>query len=136
MAKFVLTAAYVALNSTDLSAYGASAQLQIEAESKDTTTFGSSGWHEELSGIKSGSLALMFKQDVADNALDEIMFALLGTVVTFEVRATQSAVGTSNPKYTGSVNIRQWNPISGSVGDVAEVSVTYPTTGAVSRATA
>jgi hypothetical protein len=136
MAKFVLTAAYVALNSTDLSAYGASAQLQIEAESKDTTTFGSSGWHEELSGIKSASLALMFKQDVADNAIDEIMFALFGTVVTFEVRATQSAVGTSNPKYTGSVNIRQWNPISGSVGDVAEVSVTYPTTGAVSRATA
>jgi hypothetical protein len=135
MAKFALTAAYVALNGTDLSAYGMSAQLQIEAESKDTTTFGSNGWHEEISGIKSASLALGFKQDVAASAIDSIMFPLLGTVVTFEIRATQSAVGTSNPKYTGSVNIRQWNPISGSVGDVAEVSVTYPTTGAVSRAT-
>jgi hypothetical protein len=136
MAKFVLTAGYVALNSSDLSAYCSSIQLQIEAESKDTTTFGSSGWHEELSGIKSASLALQFKQDVADNALDEIMWALFGTVVTFEVRATQSAVGLSNPKYSGSVNIRQWNPIAGSVGDVAEVSVTYPATGTVTRATA
>lgn len=135
MAKFVLTAGYVAINASDLSAYCSSIQLQIEAESKDTTTFGSSGWHEELSGIKSASLALVFKQDVAASALDSIMWALFGTVVTFEVRATQSAVGTSNPKYSGSINIRQWNPISGAVGDTAEVSVTYPTTGTVTRAT-
>lgn len=135
MAKFVMTAGYVALNGTDLSDYCSSIQLQIEAESKDTTTFGSGGWHAELSGIKSASLALQFKQDVAASAIDSIMWPLFGTVVTFEVRATQAAVGTSNPKYTGSVNVRQWNPISGSVGDTAEVSVTYPTTGAVSRAT-
>jgi hypothetical protein len=135
VAKFVLTAGYVAINGTDLSSYCSSIQLQIEAESKDTTTFGSSGWHEELSGIKSASLALQFKQDVAAAALDSIMWALFGTVVTFEVRATSASVGTSNPKYTGSINIRQWNPIAGGVGDTAEVSVTYPTTGTVTRAT-
>lgn len=135
MAKFVLTAGYVALNSTDLSSYCSSIQLQIEAESKETTTFGSNGWHEELSGIKSASLALQFKQDVAAAALDSIMFPLFATVVTFEVRAVSTTVTTSNPKYTGSINVKQWNPIAGGVGDVAEVSVTYPTTGAVSRGT-
>lgn len=135
MAKFILTAGYVALNSSDLSSYCSSIQLQIESESKDTTNFGSSGWHEELSGIKSGSLALVFKQDVANSALDSIMWPLFGTVVTFEIRASSSSVSTSNPKYTGSVNIRGWNPVSGAVGDVAEVNVTYPTTGTVTRAT-
>jgi len=135
MAKFVLTAEYIALNATDLSAYCSSGALTVEAESKDTTTFGSNGWHEELSGIKSGQLALVFKQDVAAAALDSIMWPLAFTVVTFEIRATQSAVGTSNPKYTGSVNLKGWNPIGGSVGDVAEVSITYPTTGAITRAT-
>lgn len=135
MAKFLLTAGYVAINSTDLSSYCSNVQLQIEAESKVTTTFGSSGWHEELSGIKSASLQLTFKQDVAASAIDSIMWPLFGTVVTFEVRATNASVGTSNPKYSGSINLRQWNPISGGVGDVAEVSVTYPTTGTVSRAT-
>jgi hypothetical protein len=135
MAKFVLTAGYVALNAGDLSSYCSSIQLQIEAESKDTTTFGSGGWHEELSGIKSATLALQFKQDVAAAALDSIMFALFGTVVTFEVRATNAVVGTSNPKYTGSVNIKAWNPVAGGVGDTAEVSVTFPTTGAVVRGT-
>jgi hypothetical protein len=70
MAKFVLTAGYVAINAGDLSSYCSSIQLQIEAESKETTTFGSSGWHEEISGIKSATLALVFKQDVAAAALD------------------------------------------------------------------
>jgi len=135
MAKFVLTAGYVNINSNDLSSYCSNMQLQIEAESKETTTFGSNGWHEELSGIKSATLALTFKQDVAAAAIDSIMFPLFGTVVTFETRASSSAVSTSNPKYTGSINIKQWNPISGGVGDVAEVQVSYPTTGAVSRAT-
>lgn len=136
MAKTVLTASYVALNAVDLSAYTSKIELQLEVEEKDSTTFGSGGWHENLGGIKSGSLALTFKQDVAASALDSIMFPLFGTVVTFEVRLSNAVVGTSNPKYTGSVLVRQWNPIGGSVGDVAEVSVTFPTTGAVARATA
>ena len=135
MAKFVLTAGYLALNATDFSANTSSIQLQIEAESKDTTTFGSNGWHEELSGIKSATLAVVFKQDVAAAALDATIWPLAFTVVTFEVRAVNATVTTSNPKYTGSINLRQWNPIAGGVGDVAEVSVTFPTTGAITRGT-
>jgi len=33
------------------------------------------------------------------------------------------------------VLINQWKPLSGSVGDVAEVEVTFPTSGVVTRAT-
>lgn len=135
MAKMVLLASYVNLNSNDLSSYAAKIELTVDVEDKEVTTYGSSGWKEVLGGLKSGSLALTFKQDVAAAALDSIMWALLGTVVTFEVRLSNSAVGVSNPKYTGSVLIKSWNPISGNVGDAAEVSVTYPTSAAVTRAT-
>src|SRR3954464_7063199 len=121
MAKQVLLASYIALGGTDLSTYCSKIELTLEGESKDSTTFGSGGWHEELSGIKSASLALTFKQDVAAAAIDSIMFPLFGTVVTFETRASSTSVSTSNPKYTGSINIKQWNPIAGGVGDVAEV---------------
>jgi hypothetical protein len=134
VAKMVLTAAYVNLNSTDLSAYGAKAELAVEVEEKEVTTFASLGWKEVLGGIKSGTLQVSFKQDVAAAAIDSIMWPLLGTVVTFEVRLTQSAVGASNPKYTGSVLVKSWTPLSGSVGDVAELDVSYPTSGAVTRA--
>jgi hypothetical protein len=136
MAKFVLTAEYIALNGTDLSDYTRKAELSLETEDKDVTNYGSEGWTELLGGLKSGELSLEFLQDVAASALDSIMWPIFGTVVTFEVRATQSAVGASNPKYTGSVLVKGWNPIQGSVGDEATVSVSYPTSGAVTRATA
>lgn len=137
MAKSVMLASMVIIGGTDLSTYCSRIEFSIEAESKDTTTFGSAGWHEELSGIKSGSLALTFKQDVAASALDSILFPLFGTVATMEVRMANGARSTSNPAYLSSVNIRQYNPISGSVGDTAETGgLTWPTTGAVTRATA
>ncbi len=136
MAKQVMLASYLAVGGTDLSSYCSRIEFSCEAESKDGTTFGSGGWHEELSGIKSATLAVTLKQDVAASALDSILWPWFGTVQTFEIRMNNAVVGTSNPKYTGSINLKQYNPISGSVGDYAETGgLTWPTTGAVSRAT-
>lgn len=134
MPKMVLLAQYVALNGTDLSSYAKKAELTTKVEEKEVTTYASQGWKELLGGLKSGELALDFLQDVAAAALDSIMWPLLGTVVTFEVRLNNAAASASNPKYTGSVLVNGWNPISGSVGDEASVGVSYPTSGVVARA--
>lgn len=136
MPKMVLLAEYISLNGNDLSSYAKKAELTTKVEEKEVTTYSSQGWKELLGGLKSGELALDLLQDVAAAALDSIMWPLLGTVVTFEVRASNAVVGTSNPKYTGSVLVTGWNPIQGSVGDEASVGVSYPTSGAVVRATA
>ena len=135
MAAFVLTDAYIALNGSDRSAHIKQVALNVETAEQDVTDFADAGWTVPIAGLKSGSLALTFNQDVAASAIDSIMWPLLGTTVTFEVRATNAAVGASNPKYTGSILVTSWNPITGSVGDVAEVSVTYPVSGYVTRAT-
>ena len=134
MAKMVLLSTYVAINSVDRSTWCNKAELVVDVEAKDVTTFASAGWVEYLGGLKSGTLNLEFKTDFEDSSLDDTMWALLGTVVTFEVRPTSSAAGASNPKYTGSVLINGWSPISGNVGDEASVSVGFPTSGAVTRA--
>lgn len=135
MAAFVLTDAYIAINGTDRSAFIKQVALNVETAEQDVTDFADAGWTVPISGLKSGSLALTFNQDVATSQIDSIMWPLLGTTVSFEVRATNASVGASNPKYTGSILVTSWNPITGSVGDVAEVSVTYPVSGAVTRAT-
>ena len=135
MAKMVLKAAYLALNSVDRSSWTSKIELSTEVEEKDVTTFASLGWVELLGGIASGQLAIGFKQDVADNALDETMWALFGTVVTFEVRLLNTTASASNPAWTGSVLVKEWKPIAGSVGDTAELDVTYPTSGVVTRGT-
>ncbi|MCY0956227.1 hypothetical protein [Streptomyces sp. H27-H5] len=136
MPKMVLLAQYLAINGTDVSSSTRKAELGMEVEDKDVTTYGSLGWKEVKGGLKSGELGVEFLQDVAASAIDSIMWPLFGSVVSFEVRADQAAVGTSNPKYSGSCLIKEWKPIEGGVGDEASVSVTFPTSGAVTRATA
>ena len=136
MTFMVLTAAYVNLNSNDLSGYARKIELTAEVEEKDVTNYASAGWKELLGGIKSGELGLEFLQDVAATELDSIMWPLLGTVVPFAVKLDNSTTTTSNPAYSGSVLIKGWNPIEGSLGDEASVSVSYPTSGAVTRTTA
>jgi len=131
----VLTAAYLAINAVDLSAYTSKVEITAEVEEKDVTTFASLGWKALLGGLKSGSVSATFKNDITDNLLDEISWALLGSVTTFEVRATQSSATSSNPKYTGSLLFKSWTPVAGTVGDVNEQSVTFPTSGAITRGT-
>lgn len=135
MPLMVLKAAYVALNGVNRSANCSKAELTVEVEEKDVTVFASNGWKEVLGGLASGGLAVTIKNDVAAAAIDADMWALFGLITTFEVRASNAAVGTGNPKYTGSVLIKSWTPISGSPGDVNEASYTFPTSGVVTRAT-
>lgn len=136
MAFMVLTSEYLSLDSNDLSEYTSKAELTVEVDEKDVTTYASAGWKEVIGGLKSGGLSVEFKQDFAAAALDAILWPLFGTVVAFEVRPTSAVVGTSNPKWTGSVLVKELKPIQGGVGDEASMSVSFPTSGAVTRATA
>src|SRR4051794_4085362 len=113
MAKMVLLASYVSINSNDLSSYASKIELSAEIEDQDVTTFASLGWKEVLGGLGSGELGVTFKQDVAATKIDSIMWPLLiGRVpVPFEVRADSAVVGTSNPKWTGNVLIKEWKPV-------------------------
>lgn len=135
MATFASTDTYLSIASNDLSDYVTSVDFGVSVDELESQTMGDT-WKERIAGLKDGQMSITFNQDVAAGALDSIMWPLLGTVVAFEVRATSSAVGASNPKWTGNIFIKEWNPISGSVGDLVTVSVSFPTSGAVTRAVA
>jgi hypothetical protein len=132
----VLLAEYLSINANVLNTFTKKAELSVEVEEKDVTNYASLGWKEVIGGLKSGELGCDFLNDFAAAQLDAIMWPLLGTVVPFEVRADQGARSTANPAYTGSILINGWNPITGSIGDEASVSMSFPTSGAVARATA
>lgn len=134
MAVFALTSEFCSINSVDYSADIKSAVLTLDAAQLDSTDMASAGWTEAIGGLKSGTLAINFQDDVADDAVDEELFALLGTVVAFAVRPTSASVGASNPSYSGSVLITS-HSIGGAVGELAQKNLTFPTSGAVSRAT-
>lgn len=135
MAIFAFTDGTVIINSVNYSAYVKSVELNVEVDDLETTAMGATH-KSRIGGLKEGSLSITFNQDFAQTTVDDRLWALLGTVTTFEVRPTSGAASTSNPKYTGSVLITEWNPLGNSVGELAEVSVTWPTSGTVTRATA
>lgn len=136
MAQYVIFNPYVYLNgASDVSDHVKSATLEVAVEEQDTTDAASSGWKEALGGLKSGTLSLELYDDKASSSIDSILWPLLGTVVAFQVNAAGSSTSATNPKYTGSVLINGTTPIAGGVGEVAMISLKFPTTGAVSRAT-
>ena len=135
MAKFVATDYKVTINGTNLSTSLASVELPIEIDEQETTAFGSE-WRTRIAGLKSGSITLEFHQDFAAGALDSILWPLLGTNATVVVVPTSGTVNSSNPSYTGTFLVTQYTPYASTVGDLATVSVSWPLTGALTRATA
>lgn len=134
MAVFAYTDAYLVVNSVNLSDHVKSVTLTVDVAQLDTTAMGDT-WTEQIGGLKSGSIAVTFNDDMAASNVDATIWPALGTVVTFELRPTSSAVGATNPKWTGSVLI-SGTSVGGGVGELAAKSVTWPTSGTVTRATA
>lgn len=136
MAIFVATDFNVSINgSTALASYLTQVELKASATDITTTAFGSS-WVTRVAGLKEGSLTLTFNQDYAASTVDATLWPLLGSQATVVIKPTSSAVGSANPSYTVVAVVNDLTPVSGTVGDLATFSVTWPTTGTVSRATA
>ena len=137
MAKFIATGTKVTLNGNDFSSSCARAELVINAAEVTTTDFGSNGWTEVIGGLKSGQVSLDFHSDYGASAVSRIFQPLVGTIGTVVlIAANGTAASQATPAYTATVLINSFTPVSGAVGDLSTFSVTFPTTGEVSYATA
>ena len=136
MAKTVVTSRYVSIGTADVSSALSGASLEITVEEVDKTSLGSAGWREVAAGLKSGSVTLNFMQDYGVGGVDSLLYPLIGTEATVTIRSSSATVSATNPAYTAVVLVSQYTPINGAVGDLATFDVTFPTVGAISRATA
>ena len=138
MAKFVVTDPVIVFAGSTVSSSCASVTINLEADDVETTSFASNGgWRTRIGGLKSGSVDFEFHQDMAAGAIDELLWTNLGGTAAVRVRpGGTAAVGASNAEYRFDVLCQQTNPIDSAVGDLATVSVSFPITGPVTRATA
>jgi hypothetical protein len=137
MAKFVVTANTVTLNGGTVSPSVARAELVLNSAEVDVTDFGSNGWTEVIGGLKSGTVSLDFHSDFGVGAVSALFQDLVGTIGTVTMIAGNgTAPSATTPRYTATVLINSFTPVSGAVGDLSTFSVSFPTTGAVSYATA
>jgi hypothetical protein len=136
MAKYVVTATVVKIGATNVSDSCASATLELTAADVDVTDFGGAGWTEVIGGLKSGTVTLDFHNDYGVGGINTILNPLLGTIATVTLVPNGTAISSTNPIWTAPVLINSVSPIAGAVGDLSSFSVSFPTSGEVTFATA
>jgi len=128
MAKFVATDYNVTINGTDFSTSIAALTFDINADEQETTSFGRT-FRTRIGGLKDASVTLDFHQDFAAASVDATLFPLLGSFATVVAKPTSGTVTATNPSYTGVFLVTAYQPYASSVGDLATLSVTWPTAG-------
>ena len=134
------TVAGTITSTTDVSVMMTSVDVSLSADELDFTNFGSGGWRLKTVGLNSGTVQFNFNQDYAASTVDAL-FGIggtfgFGTTFFVDIKPTNAARGTTNPSTVLSVVNLGYNPVSGSVGDLAVVSLTFPITGKPGRLTA
>jgi hypothetical protein len=137
LAKFVATQFAISLNGQSLSGNIAAVTINETAAEVETTSFGSGGYVQRVSGLRDASVSLDFHQDFGAGGIHQIIQPLLGGYATVTVVPTSGSVSATNPSVTLSALVTEYSPIDASIGDLATFSVSWPLgTGVVSYATA
>lgn len=125
----------------NISALVTQVELSLEAEELDFTNFASAGWRQKLGGLQMGTVALTLNQDF-DAAVTDAIFGLGGTLgfgstssLFMDIRSTSASRSATNPSYVLRFLNLGYAPFSNGVGELATVSLSFPTTGVVARLT-
>jgi hypothetical protein len=134
MARIVLTDAKVTINGVNLSDHISSVSLAMSTDVIETTAFGSTAAKTRVASLQDNSVTLEFHQDFATSNVEATIYPLLGSNTTIVVSPT-STVSASSPSYSFSATVSEWTPLNGGVGELATASVTWPISGAITKAT-
>jgi hypothetical protein len=140
MARLVLTDASVVINGVNLSQYITSVALSTSEDVVDTTGMASGGARTRVSGLADNSLTLEFNQDFdalgTEVSINAVGASLVGTNTNVVIKPTSGAVSATNPSYSFSAVVAEWQALSGAVGELATVSATWPISGVITKAVA
>lgn len=127
MAKFVLKNCKTVVNGVDLSAWATSVEISLSKDDVETTNFGGNG-REVIAGLRNEKFTITFAQDFAAAAIDQTLWPLYNNETEFvvAVNPTNGVNSTTNPQYSASCVLLEYQPLSGKVGDLSDTSVTFP----------
>ena len=136
MAKYVATDVKVLINNQNLSDHIAQVSLEQTSDEIETTAFGTE-WRQRIGGgLKDASISIDFHQDFGAGSVDAVLSPLFGSIATVVVTPTSGSVSAQNPSFTGTFSVVQYSPVASSVGDLATLSISWPSAGTVVRGTA
>ena len=139
MGEMVLTDALFMVGTSaspvNLSDHVRSVTINYAAELHDKTAMGDNG-RTRIAGLKDFSVDVEFNQDYASAKVDATLWPYVGSTNKFiQIRPTTAAASATNPRFWGTVLLESYSPITGGVGDLQTVSVTFQGDGDMTRST-
>ena len=130
----MLSNASITINSVDLSSYVTSVTLSQSADNLEDTAMGDTS-RSYIGGLKSGSVDIEFNADFAAAKTEATIFPLVGTSTAVVIKPVDASVSVTNPSYSFNAVVTEWDTHNGSVGEIATHSISWPITGAITKAT-
>lgn len=128
----IITAPFLSVFGTDLSARCKSVTVPFGVDEVETTT-GGDAIHIMVPGLENASLTAVF---LWNDTIDSLLWSNKGTTGTIIVRRDTGAAATTNPQYTVTGFANSWPLVTGEVGEAFEIEVNFSVSSTLARATA
>jgi hypothetical protein len=127
MAKYLLTDAYVSINGVDLSDHAFSIDTPDTKEQVDVSGFNSAGNKEFLPGQREQTVTIGLLQDFASNKVHATLQPLYegGSAFPIIVRAKSSAGSATNPSFSGTVSLFEYNGLNGQLNARGDLNAVF-----------
>lgn len=124
MAKIVLKDCSITIDAVDLSDHISSVTIETTFDEVDVTGFGST-YKEILQGLGDATITLAVFQDFDAASVDATLWPLSqsGEGFVVVVKPTSAAVSATNPSYTMTGVLLNYNPIAGAIGEASTTDV-------------
>lgn len=126
MAISVLTDVKVSFNSVDLSDHVRSVTVSMSSEDVDITAMGADS-RAHAPGLRDDRVEIEWLQDYASSEVDATLNTFVGnaTGATLLVVPVNTTVSTTNPSYSMTAILLDYQPISGTVGEANTITTTF-----------
>ena len=123
----------------DISEWVSSVTLSTTYDIFETTQVNDTA-KKRVPGLADNQVTLELQQDFGSGVTDlEYVMnqpgdnSLIGTIGRMLIRPKSQATSASNPQYYFEVVFAEWQPLAGSVGDLATIQVTWPVNGVINK---
>lgn len=137
MPKVVLKDCFIEVDAIDFSNHVSQVEVTMEKEAVDAKAFGATG--DSMHGLANDRFVLTFQQNFDAASVDATLHPIynLEEEVIVKVRPTSAVVSATNPQYSGTCKLFNYQPLNGNVGALSTTQVTLPAQGSgISRAIA
>lgn len=124
MAKTILKNPVITLNGVDLTDHCSKVTIETKFDDVDLTVFGDT-YKEHGQGLGDATITLTFFQDFQAGEVDATLWPLSqsGALFPVTVKPANAAVSTTNPLYSMTGVLLNYNPLDGQVGNASTTDV-------------